>query len=140
MAQQLPRNGTVLGLDIGDARIGLAVASVIARIPRPIETISNNADTANKLKQVIAREDAGVLIVGIPRNLSGEETAQSQKIRDIAEVYANELGLEMVFVDESFSSKKADEYLAANPKHKIPQDSLAACFILDEFFATLEVR
>lgn len=137
MAQKLPTSGSVLGLDIGDARVGLAVANVIARLPRPVETLPNDAQLVNSLKTVIQRESANLLVIGVPRSLEGLETAQSQAIRAKGTEIAAGLGLEAVFVDESLSSKRADQYLADNKKSHAPQDSIAACFILEEFLGTI---
>lgn len=136
MAKKLPTDGSVLGLDIGDKRIGLALASVVARLPKPIETFNNDEHLIAKLQKIIEQESISLLVVGVPRNLEGEETSQSHKIRLIGEGIARQLDKEIVFVDESFSSKRADNYLAQNKGQVIAQDSIAACFILDEFFIT----
>lgn len=135
MAVSLPTSGRVLALDIGDARIGLASASVIARIPQPIETIKNDENTDDMLRSIVEREDARLLVIGVPRNLEGQETAQSQKIKNHSDRLAVALNQEIVYVDESLSSKRADEMLGHYKG--ADQDSLAACFILQEFFDTL---
>lgn len=133
MAHKLPTNGRILGLDIGDARIGLAAAHVIARLPTPLETVPNDENLHQKLKEIVDREDVSLLVAGIPRNMTGEETAQSAKIRRQAAEIAQNLGINLDFADESLSSHRADEYLGSNKKSDAAQDSLAACFILEEF-------
>jgi putative holliday junction resolvase len=130
-------NGYILGLDIGDARIGLAIASPIAKLPQPIETILNDATAVPTLRAIIEREGITTLVVGVPRNLEGRETAQSEKIRLQAESLAAEIGLDPIFVDESLSSKRADEYQQKQKKVQHAQDSVAACFILDEYFLSI---
>lgn len=134
MAHKLPLNGTILGLDIGDKRIGLARANAVAKLPAPIETILNDENTVTNLEEIIHREDVNTLVVGIPRNMDGDETPQSAKIRKLADTIAQQISIEMVFVDESFSSVRADEYIAGFKKQGFSQDSIAACFILQEFF------
>lgn len=136
MAASLPASGRILGLDIGNARIGLASASVIARLPQPIETLANDEALIEQLKAVISREDARLLVVGIPRNMNGEETQQSDAVRELAAHISASIELPLVFADESLSSKRADEYLKQTPG--AAQDSIAACFILDEFLGTIE--
>jgi putative holliday junction resolvase len=130
-------SGYILGLDIGDARIGLAIASPIAKLPQPIETIPNDGTAVPTLRAIIEREGITQLVVGVPRNLEGQETAQSEKIRLQTESLAAEIGLEPVFVDESLSSKRADEYQQKQKKNLHDQDSIAACFILDEYFVSI---
>ena len=137
MVQISTLNGSILGLDIGDARIGLAVMHSVARLPRPIETIPNDMEAVETLKAIIKREDIKLLVCGIPRNLSGEETEQSKKIREKATFLSDKLNLEVLFADESLSSVRADEYQVRHG-YEVPHDSLAACFILEEFLSTID--
>jgi putative Holliday junction resolvase len=137
MVHRLPTEGRILGLDIGDKRIGLAVTHVIAKLPAPIETLPNDENLITSLHEIIKREDIRMLVVGIPRNLKGEETAQSDKIRTQAQRLAKELEQTVIYVDESLSSARADNYISESSK-ELAQDSVAACFILEEFLGTIE--
>lgn len=138
ISSNLPLNNTILALDVGDKRIGVARAHTLARLPEPIEPIANDELVFKNIKQIIQREDAGLIVIGIPRNLKGEETAQSQKIRAFSAQLVEETGQKAVFVDESMSSKRADEYLYTHKKIVASQDSVAACFILEEYFGSRE--
>lgn len=126
-------SGRVLGLDIGDVKIGLATAGVIARIPTPLKTVANDDSLIDVLSDIMQQEEIVMLVVGVPRNLNGEETPQSVKIREQGLVIANTLQKEVIFVDESLSSKRADAYLLEHRNTSATQDSIAACFILEEF-------
>ncbi len=132
----LPASGRVLGLDIGDARTGLASASVIARLPEPIETLLSLDSLFEQLLLIIEREQAELIVIGLPRNMQGEETQQSKKIRTVGDKIAKVSGKPIVFVDESLSSRRADELLKTYKGAS--QDSISACFILKEFFDTME--
>lgn len=136
MLPRLTPDQSVLALDVGDARIGLARAGALAKIPEPLAALKNDNEFLLRLRQVIESENIGLIVIGLPRNMKGEETAQTQLVRQFAEKL-RPIGVEMVFADESLSSKRADQYLAKNKKSKTDQDSLAACFILDEFFNTI---
>lgn len=138
MVLKLNPSQSIIALDIGAARIGVARAGSIARLPEPLEAISNDDNVFDILKSIIEREEIGLVVIGIPRNLKGEETPQSQVIRDFASRLSGHIELEVVFVDESFSSKRADEYLKGLKKPDVSQDSVAACYILEEFFKTSE--
>jgi putative holliday junction resolvase len=133
MVQRLPSSGRILAMDIGGARIGLATAHVVAQIPTPIETVANDESLIPVLKGIVDREDVVLLVVGVPRNLNGEETAHSAQIRKQAEVIAESLNQDIEYIDESLSTSRADKYLSDNKKSSFPQDSIAACFILEEF-------
>lgn len=129
--------GSVLALDIGDKRIGVARASLIARLPEPLEHLDNDDQVALHLQKLIDAHQITVLVVGIPRNASGEETAQSQKIRDITAEITKDVSIPLHFVDESLSSVRADEYLSGS-KSKASQDSIAACYILQQYLDIIE--
>jgi putative Holliday junction resolvase len=136
-SQSLPRNGYLLGLDVGDSRIGAALASVIARLPQPAAVIPAGETSLEQIRDVIAKENVTMVVIGIPRNLEGSETAQSQKIRQFAGTLAASIDVPVVFADESLSSVRADELVRTNSFKNASQDSLAACFILEEYLNTV---
>jgi putative Holliday junction resolvase len=137
MASNLPPNNTyILGLDVGDARIGVAVAGSIARLPRPLKQIENNPDVWENIKRIVDQEDAARVVVGLPRGQNGQETEQTQKVREFAKQLQNHIDCPVDFADESLSTVRAGETLK-NQKHlDISEDSVAACYILEEFFNT----
>lgn len=138
MASRLPLSGYILGLDVGDKRIGAATASVIARLPQPIEVISADEDAYKRIEEVVIRENIGLIVIGIPRNLDGAETAQSRKIRDFASELEKRVDLPVAYADESLSSVRADELAVQSSFKHISRDSLAACFILEEFLSNID--
>lgn len=123
----------MLGLDVGEARIGVALASVIAQLPQPKEVILTSDTTVTAIQNVIDKENVTMVVIGLPRNLQGEETAQSQKIRDFADVLQAQISVPIVFADETLSSVRADDLQRNASYQNVSQDSLAACFILEEF-------
>lgn len=135
MAQRLISSGYILGLDVGGKRIGVALASAIARLPQPLDMIPAGETAIAAILEVAQKESVELIVVGIPRNLEGAETAQSQSIRDFAAKLAAETNIEVVFADESLSSVRAEEIAHDNTFKNVSSDSLAACFILEEYFA-----
>lgn len=138
MAKQLPFNGYVLGLDVGAKRIGTALASVIAQLPQPTEEVVADDFAIDKILEIVQKEDVQMIVVGLPRNLQGEETSQSEFIRKFASDLKAKTNTPVVFADESLSSARADDLMKQNEFKNVSQDSLAACFILEEFFANIE--
>lgn len=136
MAQELQNSGYILGLDVGEKRIGTAIASTIARLPQPLDVIPAGPAAAQQIADLIEAEDVNLVIVGIPRNLAGEETAQSTAIRTFAAELAGKVDAEVLFADESLSSVRAEDLAKDNTFKNVSSDSLAACFILEEYFAT----
>jgi RNase H-fold protein (predicted Holliday junction resolvase) len=64
-------HSSVLSLDVGAKRIGVAVANLNARIARPLTTLVNDDSFDASLASIIAQESVGVLVVGYPRGLQG---------------------------------------------------------------------
>ena len=140
MASRLPHNGYVLGLDVGSKRIGTALASVIARLPQPGEVIDAQDKPFEAIQALVEAEDVKCIVVGLPRNLKGAETAQSQDIRVFAQNLGEQVSVPIMFADESLSSVRADELGKNNTFKNVSRDSLAACFILEEFFETTTIE
>lgn len=128
-----------MALDVGEARVGVALASTIARLPSPLVILENKPDIFDKLKEIIDSEAVETAIVGLPRNMKGEETGQSHASRQFGERLEELAGLPVIFVDESLSTKRAEEFAR---RHKNPAkhlDDIAACFILEEYLGGKEV-
>lgn len=126
-------NETLIGLDVGEKRIGVARVNTVAKLPSPIGVIKNTDTTFEEIKKIANEEGAATIVVGIPRNLDGLETAQSVSIRKFAKQLEEETGLNIVFADESLSSKRAEKVIRDQKNNKTELDALAACFILEEF-------
>ncbi len=129
--------GNVIALDVGDARIGVAVGHTIARLPHPLGIINSQplTDAIVAIKYTImAQQEVTAIVIGMPLSQDGDQTAQSNKVTEFSQVLKNEISLPIYFVDESFSSVDADEYIK---QHKIVtkhNDSIAACLVLQRYF------
>jgi putative Holliday junction resolvase len=126
--------GVVLGLDIGTVRTGVARGNTLVRLASPLVTLPMNDEFMAGLKQVIHDQQALALVLGLPRNLQGEDTQQTQYVRDFAEKIRAATDLSLYFVDEALTSEKAERELAARkkPYNKGDIDALAACYILED--------
>lgn len=121
-----------LAVDAGEKRIGLAVANSVAKLPRPLAVLFNDKDIYKKITEIAQNENISKIIVGLPRNMSGEETAQSKFSRKFAGQLAEESALEVVFADESLSTERVNNSTyKKDPSGYV--DSVAACFILEEY-------
>lgn len=132
MSQNLSNN--LLALDIGDSKIGVARASVVAKIPQPLAKIANDENLLENLKKLTEEYQTNTIIVGVPRNMSGEETEQSKKIRNqVSNLKTKLKDINFIFVDESLSSVRAGDYIKVN-NSRADEDSISACYILEEYF------
>lgn len=124
-----------MALDIGDKRIGVAIADQSGLIARPLVTIENGTNILDELKVLIDLNHVSQLVIGLPRGLDGQSTAQTEKVRQMANDIAISLGLKVIFQDEALTSVKAKEELRSGGKvyAKSDVDKLAACYILEDY-------
>jgi UPF0755 protein len=133
----------LVALDVGEKRIGVATADSSVKIAVPHGTVMVDGNELAKIAEIMKLEDTKHLIVGLPRNAQGEETAQSRAVRDFVkklQTYFVEQKLEkplVKFQDESLTSVVAENRLTSKKtkkRHKGPDiDSEAAAIILQDF-------
>ena len=132
----------VLALDVGDRRIGVARASLIARLPETIETIDRQkTDPIDRIQALINEHQAGFLVVGLPRGMDGQETKQTAIVRDFAQQLQTITGLQVDLQDEAVTSIKAEDELRGRgvSYEKADIDALAAVYILEDWLASQPV-
>lgn len=122
-------------LDVGEKRIGVAVGDSMIKIAVPLETIDVNGDEISAIKKIIDDEYADVLVVGYPRNQSGAATAQTEFVEDFVSKLSEEVGVKIVFQDESLTSVIAEQRLTSfkKPYKKSDIDAQAAAIILQDY-------
>jgi putative holliday junction resolvase len=126
---------SLLGLDVGARRIGVALASLEARLPRPLVTLSWDDNFFPALEQIIEAEAVGVLVVGLPRGLQGQHTAQTRAVESFTEELRQRISLPIYMQDEALTSKQAETELQGRGKtyNRAAIDALAATYILGDF-------
>lgn len=111
-------SGRILGIDLGEKRIGLALAEEEGLSARPLATIprgsSLDAD-AFALARVVAEQGVGALVVGLPLEAGGNEGTMAIAARTWGTALATELGLSVFFRDERLSSHVAESRLGPMP-------------------------
>jgi putative Holliday junction resolvase len=129
--------GSILALDYGHRRIGLAIASLSARLPRTLTTLDNDPDNQwlEQLKDIIKSEQVVTLVVGRPLNMQGETTNQTALTKKFAGILAEQTSLPIDFQDETLTSKQAEAQLdkVGRPYKKGDIDALAATYILEDW-------
>ncbi|MFZ1360446.1 MAG: Holliday junction resolvase RuvX [Candidatus Saccharimonadales bacterium] len=127
----------LLALDVGEKRIGVAVAETAIRIAVPSATIEVDGTELQQLARMIADNDIATIVVGYPRNQSGEPTAQTVYVERFA-TQLDDMGKTIVFQDESLTSVIAEDQLKAlgHPYSKGDIDARAAAIILQDYLET----
>ena len=124
-----------LGLDIGDKYIGVARINAIAQIPEPLTTLTRSGDWGDQLQLLIVEHHIDVIVCGVPRNMSGQETQQSRSTRSFIEHICTLFpDMHIEVQDETLSTVDALELLKTGIKGD--KDSVAAGYILADFITS----
>ena len=126
----------LLGVDLGDKTIGLALSDSRRIIASPLETLKRTkfrAD-AERLLALAKRHDVGALVVGLPRNMDGSEGPRAQSTRAFARNLAKLTELPIALWDERLSTAAVERQLiaadASRSRRAAIIDQHAAAYIL----------
>ena len=133
MSQDL--STSVMALDVGGRRIGVAIAGRIARLARPLTTLHAGPTTTADIQALIKAESVAALCVGLPRGLDGQQTQQTLAVKAFVHDLKKAIDIPVYFQDEAVTSRQAEAELEARgkPFAKTDIDALAATYILEDF-------
>ena len=125
-----------LGIDHGDARIGLAVSDELGMLAHPLETIHLReiTDPVAHIAAIVARDRIGMIVLGLPRNMDGSYGPAAEKVRAFAEKLRAACPCNLKLWDERLTTVAAQRSLheagrnAKNSREVI--DQVAAQMIL----------
>ena len=126
-----------LGIDHGDARIGVAATDDFGILAHPVETIDQSKGVAiERIARLVELRDIRTLVVGLPVRLDGSEGSSAAKVRAFAEQLRLRLPeLPLIFVDETLTTSSAAAKLRAAGRNARQQkaviDQAAAVEILN---------
>jgi len=131
---------SILGLDIGDKRTGVAISNDVSSICTPLNYIPSQDINyfLENLSILIIENKINKLIIGLPKLLSGKEGERAKYSRYISKkIKEKNKNLEIVLWDERLTSKQAEKYLLESgvEKNKIKEkiDSASAVIILESY-------
>jgi len=107
-------SGRILGIDLGEKRIGLALADEDSLSARALATIPRGRDMpadARTLRRIVEEQGIGAVVVGLPLEAGGNEGTMAIAARAWGMALASELGLPVSFRDERLSSHVAESRL-----------------------------
>lgn len=126
---------TVMALDIGSERTGVAIARAGLGIATPLQLLEQDSNLPTQVAGLVKSESVTTLVIGLPRNLQGDKTDQTRLIEVQAAEIKRHVEVPVYFVDEALTSVKAEEELHAKgiQADKGQIDMLAATYILEDF-------
>ena len=139
MAQ--PTTGRIAGIDYGTVRVGIAITDAARTLASPLEQYQRGDEAADAkfFGELVQQESIQHFVVGLPVHLSGLESQKSIEARQFGAWLEKHTGIPVVFYDERFTSKEADELLAdsglTKDQRKSRRDMLAAQILLRDYLA-----
>jgi len=106
----MSKTKSLLALDVGEARIGVALADTGVRIAIPFSAVEVDGTELTEIARIVVKEKIDTIIVGYPRNQSGEPTAQTAYVENFA-TQLTDMAENVVFQDESLTSVMAEQRL-----------------------------
>ena len=129
----------ILGLDVGDVRIGAAISDELGFAAHPLCTITrkNRKTDMAAICDLINAHQVDAVVIGLPLMLSGEIGIQAEKVQKFANRLKQEARIPIHLWDERLTTVEAEDILrdAGKPRNKRRQviDQVAAVLILDEY-------
>lgn len=129
----------LLGIDYGEKRIGLALSDELGSFAHEYSVLIDltNEGVLEYLRKLIAEENIEKIVIGLPLNMSGEETYKAQDVREFAGMLENHLDREVIFEDERWTTKMVDKTLRemkiSQKEARERKDMLAAKYILQSY-------
>jgi len=134
----MSQNKAFIALDVGEKRIGVALGDDGVRIAFPFDTVDVDGKEVERIIKILLDQNIDMVIIGYPRNQSGEATAQTAFVEAFAE-RLKEVAPPIVFQDESLTSVLAEQRLKSygKPYTKADIDAQAAALILQDYLEQL---
>lgn len=130
------RRGVRLGIDPGDARIGVARSDPSGILATPVETVRRGKGDLRRIHQILREEEAFEVVMGLPRSLSGGEGPAATKTREFAVRLARRVApVPVRLVDERLTTVTAEAMLRdqrKGAKRRAVVDQVAAVVILQQ--------
>ena len=129
----------LLAIDPGKVRLGLAISDAERRLASPLTTYTrrNPVQDARFFKKVIADEEVGAIIIGLPVREDGYEGEQAKAARKFGDWLQKVVGLPCMFYDERLTTFEAESSLLeaglTKKKRKARRDRVAAQILLQTF-------
>lgn len=129
----------IMGVDYGDARTGIAISDLLCSIVGSTTVIHSRKDekTIAEIRKLIAENEVGEIVVGLPKNMDGSEGIRAEVCRAFAEQLKEATGLNVAMWDERRTTVEAHNILSEHNYHgkkrKNTVDAVAASLILEGY-------
>lgn len=137
--------GRLIGLDVGDVRIGLAMSDLLMLTAQGLESYTRKTEQEDiaYLWGKMQEHDVDKIVCGLPRNMNGTLGGQAEKVQAFAELLRDASGLELIYWDERLTTVSAERTLLeadmSRKKRRKVVDKLAAVYILQAYMDSIRI-
>ncbi len=121
-----------LGIDLGEARIGLAISDDLGMLAHPLETVSAKANPLQRILEVIAQNRVQTVILGLPRNMDGSYGPAAEKVKLFQEKLKAAAACKVILWDERLTTVAAQKSL-----HQAGKNTKQSRSVIDQVAAQL---
>lgn len=131
----------LMGLDVGERRIGVAVSDPLGKTAQPFATIERDDSIVDRVRGLLAETGAERLVLGLPLLMDGREGEQARRVREFARTLTGGLEVPIEFIDERLTTREAEAVLARGGikrgRKKEASDRVAAALILRAYMDSI---
>ena len=139
MADSFPKNQRIIGLDVGDKAIGVAVSDVSGTVATGIAVLERKKFMQD-IKPIIAEKNPCGFVIGLPLEMDGSKGPRYQSVKAFGRNLQKEVNLPIEFHDERMSSRAVENMMLnadmTRQRRNELSDKLAAAYILQGFLET----
>lgn len=125
----------ILGLDVGERRIGVAISDPTNTIAQPLIVIERDGKEFDRISDIVRDNDVEEIVIGYPKNMDGSVGAMAKKVDEFADLISKKIDVPVVFIDERLSTAEAERMMISadlsRKKRKKSIDKVAAAIILE---------
>jgi putative Holliday junction resolvase len=127
----------ILGIDLGEKRIGLAISDEGGKIACGFGVIDRKGDLMDRLKEIVSSKDVKEIVIGLPRSMDGDIGKQGKRVSCFAKKVAQSLGVPIKLWDERLTTSSSERLLIqadlSRKKRRRVVDKLSATLILQNY-------
>ena len=123
----------ILGLDIGEKRIGIAISDRDEKISAPYGIIDNDSNFKTNIEKIINEYNIKKIVIGMPYTLKGDIGTQARKVIQFVKENINFENVDIDYFDERFTSSIPEYEIKKSKMKKKDIDKLSAAIILQDY-------
>ncbi|MBU5484941.1 Holliday junction resolvase RuvX [Clostridium sp. MSJ-11] len=133
----------ILGLDVGDKTIGVAISDPLGFTAQGITTIKRRGIERDieEIKSICSQYDVEKMVAGLPKNMNGTLGPQSEKVMEFCDILKESLSIEIIMWDERLTTVAAHKIMLeadlSRAKRKKIVDKIAATYILQGYLDSI---